>query len=177
MNAALRIMGDLLSILQEPETDETEHKSPPTLSADEYTTIRSDTFSNKNLCDEMMNASIDWALSNGLTMGSPTVPNTSIHAPHTLLPVVLVRSEHRNLTSISLNFHKLIDALSRDFEFLISSIGPTAESDADFTGKMVNLLKRQIAENGISQRYQLGIFRFVASKLFFWWKCCRMLAC
>merc|ERR1719242_26929 len=92
-------------------------------------------------------------------MGSPSSPNASIHAPHTLLPVALHRNEYHSVSSISLIFHKVIDALSRDVPFLISCIGPTADSDPDFTGKMVSLLKRQITENGHSQHYQLGIFR------------------
>merc|ERR1719242_1785925 len=92
-------------------------------------------------------------------MGSPTIPNASIHAPHTLLPVMLNRSEHRDLSSISLIFHKLIDALSRDIPFLLSCIEPTAASDPSFTGQMVSLLKRQVAEKLCCQPYQLDIFR------------------
>ena len=124
-----------------------------------YANIRSSTLSNNKLCRELTEASIDWATSNGLTMGSPTMDNAYIHAPFTLLPIIQNLNEFNELSSISLIFHKLIDAISRDSKFLISCIQSTAESDADFTGKMLDLYKKQIEQNKWNQKYQLGIFR------------------
>ena len=121
-----------------------------TMTGSKYSKLRSSAILNSELCTEMMQVSIDWAISNGLTMGSPSIDNAFIHAPHTLLPVL-----------ISLIFHKLIDSISRDDKFLISCIKQTAESDANFTGKMLNLYEKQISdkENNLNQLYQLGIFR------------------
>eukprot|EP01083_Nonionella_stella_P008634 24923_1 len=143
---ALKIVADLLSIFG-------------TLDDNEYSQIRSSTLSNTPLCKELVKASIDWSVSNGLTMGSPTIPNTFIHAPYTLLPMLFNFDEHHKLSSISLIFHKLVDRLSRDSKFLISCIKPTASSDPDFTGKMLQLYEKQVHDNELNQPYQLGIFR------------------
>lgn len=126
-----------------------------------YSKIKASTILNKELCLEMMQTSIDWSLSNGLTMGSQKIDNAFIHAPHTLLPILLSLSDHQKLSNISLIFHKLIDSLSRDDKFLISCIKQTAESDKDFTGKMLSLYQKQINDkkNNLNQKYQLGIFR------------------
>eukprot|EP01084_Bolivina_argentea_P227342 383950_1 len=49
-----------------------------------YNKIRESTLLNKELCSELKDASIDWALSNGLIIGSPLNDNSYIHAPFTL---------------------------------------------------------------------------------------------
>ena len=149
----VQIVDDLLDITS---TDETSDDSTQKCI---YSEKRSSILSNKQLCNELTTASIDWAMSNGLTMGSPSIDNAYIHAPYTLLPVLQNRNEFKQLSSISLIFHKLIDAISRDSDFLISCIQSTAESDADFTGNMLALYKKQIEENEWNQTYQLGIFR------------------
>ena len=149
-----------MSAFEQKDEEKKEANSKPITGAD-YTKIRSSTISNKELCTELMEASIDWSLSNGLIMGSPKIDNACIHAPHTLLPILLNLSEHKKLSSISIIFHKLIDALSRDSKFLISCIKKTAESDGDFTGKMLKLYEKQISSKSeyMNQEYQLGIFR------------------
>ena len=120
-------------------------------------------FGSKQNRDILTKEAISWAACNGLVVSSSMYGEsndpTFTHAPFTLLPSLkMTKTEYTHLCSLSLIYHKLIDRVSRDSEFLIDCFSKTAKSDPDFLGKLLNIYKK-VHKNGIKQPYYFGVFR------------------
>ena len=120
-------------------------------------------FESKSNTDILKKEAISWAACNGLVVSSSMYGEsndpTFTHAPFTLLPSLkMTKHEYTHLCALSFIYHKLIDRVSRDSEFLIDCFSKTAKSDPNFLGKLLNIFKK-VHKNGIKQPYYFGVFR------------------
>ena len=121
--------------------------------------IRNTVLNDKKLSIKIMESAVAWGLSNGFVIGNKNDDKSFIHAPFTLLPSLIKLSEFNKLINTTFIYHKLIDKVSRDSEFLIACIDSAAKADPLFTGKLLELYKKQIKTNNINQKIYFGIFR------------------
>jgi len=98
----------------------------------------------------------EWALGNGLIMSNPD--GIISHAPCTLIPRAVPRSQIEALVDISQILNVLFDRLARDPEFILPILQSAADADPEFTGNILQLFKDCLAE-GITQTTYLGIHR------------------
>ena len=133
-----------------------ESASSPT-SSKQFLSLRSNILADKKLSSHLKDELIAWALSNGLTMGYPS----ATHAPFTLIPTCISKSEYFELCQLSPIFHKLVDGVARNEKFLIKFVESAANGDPSFTGRMLNLYKKQMSnkEKYFRQKYYLGVYR------------------
>lgn len=111
-----------------------------------------------------MDEFIHYALTHGIVYGikEPEIDQVKskgmvIHAPFTLEPYTISRKAFLKAKSLTPLFNRLLDRISRDYDWLVSTLLRTASSD-EFTGRLMEILQTT-AREGIRQAISLGIIR------------------
>jgi glutathione synthase len=83
------------------------------------------------------------------------------HPPLTLHPLCVSQEVYKFITELQRDWNALVDAVARDFTFLLDALGRCAASDTAFTGRLLEMMKRIYiaAPPGSVQEAMLGIFR------------------
>lgn len=107
-------------------------------------------------------SAISWAAAHGLLVGwrdpaSKAPSATFTHIPFCLLPVQLPKAQFEHGIALSPVYGRLVDRVSRDIEWLHSTVSTVVAEDA-FTGRLLELSKLVQAE-GVQQKAYLGIHR------------------
>uniref|UniRef100_A0A8V0ZV32 Glutathione synthetase n=1 Tax=Gallus gallus TaxID=9031 RepID=A0A8V0ZV32_CHICK len=103
---------------------------------------------------------VDAALLEGVLMRTDAEPNASevvSYAPFTLLPSAVPRALFEQAYAVQRDFNLLVDAISRDKEFLERTLASTIKVD-DFTARLFKI-HQQVLEEGLAQSVFLGINR------------------
>lgn len=80
--------------------------------------------------------------------------------PITLQPTTVSVSSLEFVKELQPSWNRLMDRVSRDYQFLLSALRDAAASDAAFTGRLLDLLSRVYCNEGaVVQELMLGIFR------------------
>lgn len=117
-------------------------------------------FDNKQLLQQLTNAIIDYMCSNGITMLHKQYIQQYLytHAPTTLLPTPIPRTQYTNLTTLSSIWNKLIDNIARHDTFITDSLKTVISTD-EFTRNLYNVYLKTKTTSIKQQQYMLGIFR------------------
>ncbi|KAG8345181.1 Eukaryotic glutathione synthase ATP binding domain [Trypanosoma vivax] len=81
------------------------------------------------------------------------------HIAVTLQPMRIPREEFTALAQLQTLWNEMVDNTARNFEFVRDALRDTAESDAGFTGKLVEMLEKVYLGDEPYQHLMLGIFR------------------
>ncbi|XP_015736853.1 glutathione synthetase isoform X1 [Coturnix japonica] len=103
---------------------------------------------------------VDAALLEGVLMRTDAEPNASevvSYAPFTLLPSAVPRALFEQAYAVQRDFNLLVDAISRDKEFLERTLASTIKVD-DFTARLFRI-HQQVLDEGLAQSVFLGINR------------------
>ena len=106
---------------------------------------------------------IHWALTHGIAIGLniPDVEFASkapiIHAPFTLDPFPFPKNEFEKAVGLAQLFNVLVEKITRNSEWLIETLEPTAVSDL-FILQLLKIYKT-VLDEGIKQPYSLAINR------------------
>lgn len=111
-------------------------------------------FANRALLDELCIDAVNYAASNGIIMFSQT---SLIHAPMTLLPSPIPRHCYDQCVSLASDFNVLYDNVSRDYDFLSSSLTNVSASD-EFLASLLSIL-HTVTKEGVRQKWSLAINR------------------
>lgn len=88
---------------------------------------------------ETVDDAVVWASQHGLLVGaSDTAPAAVVHAPMSLLPVAFPRDRFYRARAAMRSFNLMIDAVSRDSEYLRAALEAAGQED-EFTGQLMKL--------------------------------------
>lgn len=89
---------------------------------------------------EMVDLAVVWASQHGLIVGAGVAdkPLATVHAPLTVLPTQFPRGSFEKAKAAMQVFNTLIDRVSRDEDYLQTTLRPAAEYD-DFTAKLLEI--------------------------------------
>ena len=107
---------------------------------------------------------VQYAFCNGIAYGSPHTPetkthperNSAVHAPFTVDPYPINEDAFQLAVSLASLFNQLVDVISQDSEWLLTTLKSTAVHD-DFTGKLMDIYRGVLSE-GIRQKSTLGMW-------------------
>eukprot|EP01083_Nonionella_stella_P182041 653876_1 len=102
--------------------------------------------------NDTLQAIYGWCGQKGLTLLNSNTGGYD-HLPIALFPHSVSLQEWLDLRKCSLIFHKLIDRMARDSEFLLSRMKCIADADPEYTGKFYNIYKKKIAEKQFNTKY------------------------
>jgi len=151
-------MGQLLSCIEDSQIED---EPNPKVSNQEYREWKKTICENKELVNRTTSESVPFAVATGICSASDNAKDEPrfAHVPFTLFPTALKASQLEFLKELSPIFGKLTDALARDYDFLSTELEAVAKGDPDFTGRLLDLYKKEQTEVGMTQPIQLGCFR------------------
>ena len=109
-----------------------------------------------------VNERIHWALTHGIAMGLKTPDNESadipmVHAPFTMNSFPFPEAQFDKAVGLSRLFNILVEKITRDPQWLIETLRPTAVSD-QFIRKLIEIYET-VLEDGIKQPFSLAVNR------------------
>lgn len=117
-----------------------------------------------SLTEELVQEALIWATLHGSLVGDKSNPRSGtspgvgiVHVPFALLPTPFPRQAFTQAISLATHYNTLVDRVSQDSEFLLSSLAQTRKADP-FTAKIMDIYEQVLAE-GITQDIQLGLHR------------------
>jgi len=152
-------MGQILNCLDDSPVEDEPEKTVKINNA-EYREWKHATCNDKDLVNRTVGESVPFAVATGICSASDNVNDEPrfAHVPFTLFPTALKASSLDFLKKLSPIFGKLTDGIARDYDFLSSELEAVAKGDPDFTGRLLDLYKKQQTQ-GMTQPMQLGCFR------------------
>jgi glutathione synthase len=113
---------------------------------------------------ELIDRASSWCASHGVLMGArdeeihrtPLGPYIYEPAPFSLYPTDFSQVAFQKAYQLAKPFNKLVHAVAQNRDWLLTTLAPAAASDADFTGRLVQLAHDT---NKPKQSVVLGIFR------------------
>ncbi|EGV64679.1 Glutathione synthetase [Yamadazyma tenuis] len=117
---------------------------------------------NEEQTDSLVVNTLQWSLANGLVMYPPNFQQYSAdNAPISLFPTPIPKSSFEDAINIQQTYNELYsNVITKDKKWLVQNIEQLSRFDKDFTGKLFDIYKTLINENGkVPQPLSLGIFR------------------
>lgn len=113
----------------------------------------------KGRLDSLVERARDWAVANGILMIAKDSPSFHFfgHAPFTLFASPFPKTLFVQGLEVQRDFNLLVDKVSKDQEFLRSSLQGTIEAD-EFTRRLFKIYDT-VQQEGVTQKISLGLFR------------------